>query len=59
MDAETHLRAIGCDKEAATGGGFGAFCERMAKKGVDQHPTCIVRITKCEQFNGASRGEWC
>jgi hypothetical protein len=55
-DAEVHLRAIGCADEANIGGGFGAFCERMAEKAVDQHPECIVRITKCAQFNDASRG---
>jgi hypothetical protein len=57
--AERHLRDLGCGKEADTGGGFGAFCERTAARSVDLHPQCVSRVTNCSQFNPASRGEGC
>lgn len=57
--AEEHLRDLGCDDAADLGGGFGAFCERSAKRAVDMHPTCVAAITSCDAFKGATKGKAC
>lgn len=51
--AERNLLALGCEEGKPTkkGKSFTQFCEETQANGIDLHPGCLSKITRCEQMD--------